>query len=167
MSDNKSFQFTPNVVAGMLEISVQSVRRWAEYHRDYLSEGANPLPGKQRGFTWADVETLRQIKSMRDIGLSASVINAKLSEPIDNPTTPLPSAVSLIEPQGDIGELHSTQTIVVALQAIRADIAALQEARQEDREKRIDTVTAIGLGFGIGLLFCAILIGLAWLYGGG
>ena len=30
----------------------------------------------------------------------------------------------------------------------------------------IGALSAIGLGFGIGLVFCAILIGLAWLYGG-
>ena len=99
--------------------------------------------------------------------MAASAINIALSTPIDNPTKPLPSAVSLMEPEASTGELQSTQAIVVALQAMRADIAALQDARQEDRDKRIDTVTAIGLGFGIGLVFCAILIGLAWLYGGG
>ena len=166
MFDNKSFHFPPNVVAGMLEISVQSVRRWAEYHREHLSEGANPTPGKPRGFTWSDVETLRKIKAMRDTGMAASAINIALSASIESPTTPLPSVVSPIEPQTNTGELQSTQAIVVALQAMRTDIAALQEARQEDRDKRIDTVTAIGLGFGIGLVFCAILIGLAWLYGG-
>ena len=167
MSDNESFHFAPNVVAGMLDISVQSVRRWAEYHREHLSEGANPEAGKPRGFTWTDVEMLRKIKAMRDTGMAASAINIALSTPIDNPTKPLPSAVSLMEPEASTGELQSTQAIVVALQAMRADIAALQDARQEDRDKRIDTVTAIGLGFGIGLVFCAILIGLAWLYGGG
>lgn len=79
---NEQHTFAPHDVAGMLGISAMTVRRWADYHREHFSEVANPIPGRARAYTWADVEKFRQIKALRDSGLSIEAINNTLSSPL-------------------------------------------------------------------------------------
>jgi len=58
--------------------------------------------------------------------------------------------------------LGQAPAMLVALQAMQAQIAALQQANR----RRFDTVTVLGIGICIGLLFAVGMIVLAWLYGG-
>lgn len=61
--------------------------------------------------------------------------------------------------------LQQAQGLVVALEAMQRQIDAIQQAAQHADRSRFDTVTVLGIGICIGLLFAAILIGLAYLYG--
>jgi len=45
-------------------------------------------------------------------------------------------------------------------------LIAIERRFEALERRRFDTVTVLGLGICMGLLFAAILIGLAWLYGG-
>lgn len=128
--DQEAFHFAPHDVAGLTNVSVQSVRRWAEYHSSHLSSTANPAPGQPRRFTWADIETFRRIKELRDIGLSVEAINLKLSEDkavvaIKNPTT----AVSVMAAQDAPGTPDSTQVLIVAQEAILRRLEAVEASR--------------------------------------
>ena len=65
-----------------------------------------------------------------------------------------------IAPLASQEERLQAPAIVVALEAMQRQIDAIQQTRKEM------TVTLIGMGFVGGLLFCTILIVLAWLYAG-
>ena len=76
-------------------------------------------------------------------------------------------------PNGKLARIRYTrQTDAPALGEKPASIVAPEylmaiERRFEALERRrFDSVTVLGLGICMGLLFAAILIGLAWLYGG-
>jgi DNA-binding transcriptional MerR regulator len=163
---------TPHATATMLEITPVTLRRWCEYHAAYLSAGANPPSGKARRFTGRDLEVFKHVRSLRAQGLTVADINEQLSNitfaVVDNSEQSAGDSEELAPTAAQAG-LQQTPGPIMApeyFMSIERRFEALEAARQEDRDKRIDTVTAIGLGFASGLLFCAILIGLAWLYGG-
>ena len=159
--------FTPNEAAQMVGTAAHNVRRWTEYHAAHLSPLATPAPGQARRYTGRDVEVLKHVKALRAQGLTVPVINEQLAgltfAEIDTTAADSEELAPLASP----GELQSTQALIMVVESLRSEVNAIQQARQEERHNRIDTVTAIGLGLCMGLLFCAILIGLAWLYGGG
>ncbi len=168
MSEQEGFHFAPHVVAGMLDVSVQSVRRWADYHKDYLSATANPPPGTPRGFTWADVEQLRQIKALRESGLSAAAINTRLSDDIRKATNRLPTTVSVVGSQTPQDGLESTPAPLVApdyLMAIERRFESIERFVIESKQARRDPVQWFALGFLVaGFLFLGMVL-LSALYG--
>lgn len=124
---NPLHTFAPHDLAGMFDVSVMTIRRWAEHHAAHLSASANPTAGQARRFTWADVETMRQIKAWRDSGVSIEAINAKLTEANTEANTAVMVPVS-VEPA------PTTQT---GLEAAQLPVRVL-----EDLEKRIDAKIA-------------------------
>lgn len=120
---NPLHTFAPHDLAGMFDISVMTIRRWAEHHAAHLSAGANPTTGQARRFTWSDVETMRQIKALRESGLSVEAINAKLTETNTEANTAVRVPVSV-------------ETVPASQEGREA--AQLPVRVLEDLEKRID-----------------------------
>lgn len=160
--------------AEMIGIKAGTLRRWCAYHSAHLSATANPPTGQPRRFTNRDVEILRYVQDLRSQGVTVDSINSQLGlltfpeidttgqneEQLEADSTEL----AAVGPQEG---LHDVAAIMLLLSNHQAQIEALQQARDNDRYSSIDTITAIGMGLCMGLLFAAIAIGLAWLYGGG
>jgi DNA-binding transcriptional MerR regulator len=150
--------------ADMIGIKAGTLRRWAEYHSAHLSSTANPLAGQARRFTHKDVEVLRMVAELRSRGLTVGGINDRLSaitfpdveesEAVDEST----ELASVASQEGH----HDVAAIIQALSSHQAQIDAIQQATR----RRFDTVTVLGIGICIGLLFAVGMIMLAWLYGG-
>jgi len=160
---------TPHATAAMLEITPVTLRRWCEYHAEHLSTGTNPPTGKARRFTGRDLEILKHVRSLRALGLTVADINEELQSltfaVVDNDEQ---SAASVAIAPTTVQEgLQQAPGVIVALEAMQRRIDAIQQASQHANRQRFDTITVLGVGICIGLLFAAILIGLAWLYGGG
>jgi len=122
MTDRNNLTLT--VAADMVGIKGTMLRRWAEYHKDYLSPGANPLAGVTRRFTSRDVEILKYIAELRSQGLTVGGINVRLAT-LTFPDIEENEQNSDLVPEADTTEialstkqegLQSTQAIVVALQ---------------------------------------------------
>ncbi len=168
-------ELRPADIAKECGVSVGTVRNWCTDYAEFLSPGANPNDGN-RLLNERDLEICRYIASLRKEGMSKPQIILRLREtsfghvdteqPIVNPIEPLQSQQESLQ-EG----LQSTQALLMVVQDLQRQVGALQQARQEDKQEerrpRFDIITAIGIGICIGLLFAAILIGLAWLYGGG
>jgi len=161
---NPLHTFAPHDLAGMFDVSVMTIRRWAEYHADHLSTGANPAPGQVRRFSWSDVETMRNIKAWRDNGLSVEAINVKLTEATAQSNTAVTIPVSLTPDTNALDAQHSTPALTVALFDLERRIDAKLEAIQRSREPSY--FVGIGIGFIAALLFVLVVVGLAVLYGG-
>lgn len=162
----------------MVGTAAHNVRRWTEYHAAHLSPLATPAPGQARRYNGRDVEVLKHVKALRAQGLTVPVINEQLAGLTFAEIDTSAGDSEELPPVASQGGLQSTSSAIMVVEAINAlesriqarlesRLATIEQARQEDRRTRIDTVTAIGLGLCMGLLFAAILIGLAWLYGGG
>lgn len=156
---------TPHATAAMLEITPVTLRRWCEYHAQHLSAGANPPAGKARRFTGRDLEVLKHVRSLRAQGLTVADINEHLAgltfavvDASEQTTGESKEIASLSSPEG----LQQSPGVIVALEAMQRQIDAIQQANRG----RFDTVTVLGIGICIGLLFAVGMIVLAWLYGG-
>lgn len=129
MEDPGLYHFTPQAVAKQVGVSVQSVRRWAEQYKDFLSDSANPAPGKARLYTWADVETLRKIKEFRDLALPLDEITKRLSSPAALPDTVAP-IVATQAPQESPQAGPAPLAMVEAITALQRQIDTLQQAQR-------------------------------------
>jgi len=158
--------FTPNEAAQIVGTAAHNVRRWTEYHATHLSPLATPSPGQARRYNGRDLEVLKHVRSLRAQGLTVAVINEQLAgltfAEIDTNSADSEELAPVAAQEG----LQQAPALIVALEAMQRQIDGIQQARQEDRRARVDQLTMLGLGVCFGLLFCAILIGLAWLYGG-
>ena len=146
---NPLHTFAPHDLAGMFDVSVMTIRRWAEYHAAHLSEGANPSPGQPRRFTWGDVETMRQIKTLRDGGLSVEAINAKLTEANSSANMAVTVPVSVEPGPASQEGLGSPQLPVRALDDLTPILGRLERLEQGARPNW--WWFAVGLGAGLGL----------------
>ena len=166
-NNDRQTTITPSAAAQRLGVEVYTVRRWCDWHAAHLSASASPGAGALRRLTQSDIEVLSMVRDLRAQGLHTETINEQLAgltfAEIDTSAGDSEELAPLASP----GELQSTQALIMVVESLRSEVNAIQQARQEERHNRIDTVTAIGLGLCMGLLFAAILIGLAWLYGGG
>jgi DNA-binding transcriptional MerR regulator len=163
---NEQHTFAPHDVAGMFNVSVMTVRRWADYHKQHLSDVANPPPGKARAFTWADVEKFRQIKAWRDAGLSVEAINNRLSGTITEAVTANVTDGSFTALQTAPSAPESMPASIVALDALQRRLEAVETSVADSRNSQRDGVLMFGVGFIAALLFVVVIIGLAVLYGG-
>ena len=156
---------TPHATAAMLEITPVTLRRWCEYHAEHLSAGANPPAGKARRFTGRDLEVLKHVRSLRAQGLTVADINeqlAGLTFAVVDASEQTTGDSKEIAPLGSPEGLQQSPGVIVALEAMQRQIDAIQQ----DNRRRFDTVTVLGIGICIGLLFAVGMIVLAWLYGG-
>jgi DNA-binding transcriptional MerR regulator len=155
--------------AQMLGVSVSTMRNWSDQYAEYLSETARPGHLPERRFTDKDMTVLSYVKQLRSEGMQADQIRTRIDETAFN-------EVEIITQQTTTEDYNPQQTapdaiqpapaLMVVVQDLQRQIDAIQQARQEDKRQQIDRLTMLGIGICIGLLFCAILIGLAWLYGG-
>lgn len=154
--------FTPNEAAILIGTAAHNVRRWTEYHGAHLSPLATPPPGQARRYNGRDIEVLKHVKALRAQGLTVPVINEQLTgltfAEID--TTPVDSEE--LAPLASQEGPQQAPAVLMVLNDLQRQIDAIQQANRS----RLDSVTLLGVGVCIGLLFAAILIGLAWLYGG-
>ena len=166
MSNNSELSaLTPHEAAGLVGVGVQSIRRWCDWHANHLSSGASPGPGIPRRLNGRDVEVLKQVKDLRYQGLQTEAINAQLAgltfAVVDNDEQPSADSSELAPVASQEG-LQQSPGVIVALEAMQRQIDAIQQANRG----RFDTVTVLGIGICIGLLFAVGMIVLAWLYGG-
>ena len=153
---------TPTITAEILGITPVTLRRWCDYHGAHLSTGANPPAGQARRFNGRDLEVLKTVKQLREQGLTVASTNDQIGKltfaEIDttDPQPDQPQALAAVQESA-----HNALAPTVAqdyIITVERRVGALER-------RRLDNVTAIGLGFVGGLLFAAILIGLAALYG--
>lgn len=146
---NPLHTFAPHDLAGMFDVSVMTIRRWAEYHGAHLSPGANPTAGQPRRFSWADVETMRQIKAWRDAGLSVEAINAKLTEANEGANAETTTIVSpFVDDERPQNALNSTQNPIMVVEDLRAIEARLAAVEQRTRPNLWWFVAGIAVGLG-------------------
>lgn len=154
---------TPTQMIEHLEIKPITLRRWCATYGAHLSPGANPAPGVARKFTGRDLQVFNYVRSMRDQGIGAAQINDQLagltfaeidhSEPDDD--------------QPDDQQIESV-TAVTGAASLPADLSvynALDQRLALLERRRFDSITLIGLGFGLGLLFMVAMLLLASIYG--
>lgn len=153
---------TPTQMIEQLQIKPITLRRWCVTYGSHLSPGATPDPGVNRRFTGRDLEVLRHVRSLRDQGVGAAQINEQLA----SLTFP---EIEHSDPEDDQeDDPEANVTAVTASMSLPADLNALYAldhriARLERR--RFDSITLIGLGFGLGLLFMVAMLLLASIYG--
>jgi DNA-binding transcriptional MerR regulator len=137
--------FTPNEVAELAGIAAHNVRRWAEYHAMHLSDSAKPPTGMARRFTSRDIEVLKHVDSLRQLGLTVPVINEQLKEitfaEIEQPTdiaTTLQQDTAIAPQDAPDAPGRAENTLAVyshqqaQIEALRTDFDVLQ-ASQRDR----------------------------------
>jgi DNA-binding transcriptional MerR regulator len=145
-------------------VSLNTIRNWCRDYGAFLSPGASAI-GEARSFTGRDMEVLKYIALLRSEGMQKGAIMQRLGETTfseiapDDTIEPTDESTELAPVASQEGLQQAPQSIMVALQHIERRMDAYER-------RRLDTITAIGLGFVGGLLFCAIVILLAWLYGG-
>jgi DNA-binding transcriptional MerR regulator len=157
MTDNTEIHYTPQAVAKEIKVSVQSVRRWADAYQDLLSDASHPAPGKTRLYTEGDIKKLKQIKDLRDKGLTTDAITIKLSEATKSQskdTTQIASpdatdtTFTAIQTAPDAPD--STPVSIVALDAINTlqrRFEALESSVTESKRNQRDGVVMFGVGF--------------------
>ena len=170
-------QYKPSDAAKACNTSVNTIRNWCRDYAAFLSPGARGN-GANRILTDKDLNTLKYIAQLRAENLQQAAIAQRLQETsigevetlvaLQGPSIgpPPPEEMKELAPVAAQEGLQQAQGLVVALEAMQRQIDAIQQAAQQADRRRFDPVTSIGLGFVGGLLFCAILIMLAWLYSG-
>jgi DNA-binding transcriptional MerR regulator len=169
MPDNPSavILLTVGQVAQDLDLSAQSVRRYAHEFRDHLGPDANPGHGATRQFSSEDIQVMRAAKRFLMSGLTYETTNQRLDlVSIDVPSDPPPTVSTAV----DLQPLQSTVSIVLAhidrmdqtLQSTLTDrltdhqtvvqLAATVEKMREDRTRPIVYLFWFGAGFGCALL---------------
>ena len=169
-------QYKPSDAAKACNTSVNTIRNWCRDYAAFLSPGARGN-GANRILTGKDLNTLKYIAQLRAENLQQASIAQRLQETSIGDVETLvtlqdpPISPSLLEERKELAPvaaqegLQQAQGLVVALEAMQRQIDAIQQAVQHADRRRFDTVTVLGIGICIGLLFAAILIGLAYLYG--
>ena len=169
-------QYKPSDAAKACNTSVNTIRNWCRDYAVFLSPGARGN-GANRILTDKDLNTLKYIAQLRAENLQQAAIAQRLQETsigevetlvaLQDPSMgpPLPEEMKELAPMAAQEGLQQAQGLVVALEAMQRQIDAIQQAVQHADRRRFDTVTVLGIGICIGLLFAAILIGLAYLYG--
>ncbi len=160
--------YKPADAARACNASPNTIRNWCRDYAAFLSPGASGHGG-DRLLTDRDMQVLQMIAQLRAEKMLLPEITARLREvTFGDIAPPGPSAPpsTLQSPQNAQDGLQQTQGVLVALQALQAQVDAIREATGQDRQQRRDNVTAFGLGFIVaGFLFLGMVL-LSWLYGG-
>lgn len=115
--------FSPKDVCETLTVPASTLRRWAGLFADYLS----PMKGKQRRYTFADIDIFRQVRDLSQQGFTADRIKKQLT----------------LMPKADETEksIMALTELVRELSIIQADNARLQ-AQLNEQQKQLDAVMA-------------------------
>jgi DNA-binding transcriptional MerR regulator len=139
----RSQTLTPAAVASILDVNVQTVRRWCAAHAAHLSDGASRAP---RQLTGRDVEVLKHVASLRAQGLQTDAINeqlatltfAEVEAPADPPTQPPQQAQD------------APQLPAMVVDLLRQEIAAVRLQTDQTARQQRDRVTMLLYGVLIG-----------------
>ena len=173
MPDNPSavILLTVGQVAQDLDLSAQSVRRYAHEFREHLGPDANPGHGATRQFSSEDIQVMRAAKRFLMSGLTYEVTNERLDlVSIDVPSDPTPTT----SPGADLAPVHSAlsavfvnldridQTLQSALtQAttdrhtllqLAADVDKVKDAQSRRRPDAVIALLWFGAGFALALV---------------
>jgi DNA-binding transcriptional MerR regulator len=138
-------------LAKLINVSPDTVRRWTNDYRDYLSPTGAPVKGQTRVLTPHDMAVLAHIAVLRDTGLSHEEVTRRLDDLLAGDWQDLPPSPH--------EWLDETETVAVAEAAERAremvTIAALQselrhtqqaleaaQARAESLQGELDALRA-------------------------
>lgn len=165
-----STTYSPTAAAGLLGISVSSLRAWCAQFADVLSAGAAPGPGVERKLSEQDIAILLRVKDLRAQGMATEEIKATLQatdtaslQPYIDATATVPSTV-VETPTEALQPAQGTMDIVAAFSAIQTQIQALQQAQGQAQREAAGRVTLlvggilIGLGIAVLIFLSVVLI---------
>ena len=159
----------PHETASLLGLTPATLRRWCEYHKDYLSPDTQPSAGQSRRFTNRDIEVLRHCKHLRAQGLTVTSINEQLAGltfpevDTDEQDTSAPPGEAITAPpaqQDGQGAALALQPSYTAIERVEARLDRLERSREPA------LIIGIGIGFIGALLFVIVILIVAVLYGG-
>ncbi len=157
--------YTPTAAAGIVGISVSSLRNWCAQFADHLSPDAHPPTGHERKLSAQDVAILQRVKDLRAQGMETAAIKAALQtedttalQPYIDlaPPTPTAPAVTAVAPT----EQAATEALQIAFTTIADRITGIEqriEARDKENASRI-TLFALGVLTGVLLVVAALLL---------
>lgn len=150
---------TPREAATAIGVESHTLRRWCNYHDVHLSLSATDnTQGRARRFTWADIETLRAVRTLREQGRTVEQINQHLTvQPVRSVEVVALSAA----PDGPHQAIAPLQT-----QADSTLYAVLSGRIDAIERNRVSTFTAFAAGVIVSALFFLIVVVLLSLYGG-
>lgn len=164
--------YSPTAAAGLLGISVSSLRTWCAQFAVALSDGASPGPGVERKLNDTDIAILLRVKELRAQGMPTEAIvtalhgedTASLQPYIDATAT---ATTTLAEsPTAPLQQPPAQLDIIAAFSAIQTQIQTLQTTQREDHQARAGQVTSYMLGLLSGLLLCVLIMLIVWIVGG-
>lgn len=157
--------YTPTAAAGIVGISVSSLRNWCAQFADHLSPEAHPPTGQERKLSAQDLAILQRIKDLRAQGMETAAIKATLQtedttalQPYIDvaPQPPTAPAVTAVAPI----EQPATEALQIAFTTITERIASIEqriETRDKENASRI-TLFAMGVLTGVLLVVAALLL---------
>lgn len=157
--------YTPTAAAGIVGISVSSLRNWCVQFADHLSPESHPPAGHERKLSAQDLAILQRVKDLRAQGMDTTAIKTALQtedttalQPYIDvaPATPTAPAVAEVTPI----EQPATEALQVAFTTITERIAGIEqriEARDKENASRI-TLFAMGVLTGVLLVVAALLL---------
>jgi DNA-binding transcriptional MerR regulator len=154
----------PTEAAQTIGVTPSTIRRWLAWHAAHLSADANPAPGGRRKLNGRDIEVLREVKRLRDEGLTTDQVNGRLGN-IAIPDLPAPDDTEAHQNAPDApGEqieritgndaLASLQTVLdslAELPALRARVETLEAQRPTWRDVIILCLASLTIGLIVGL----------------
>lgn len=132
--------------AKLTGVSPNTVRRWTEVYRDFLSPTATPQKGSTRVFTNTDLRVLYYVATLRDSGVDEPSIIARLQGMQDENWQHLPllpeewtDSPETITVETAIEKASQTAQVAVLQTELRHTQAELEKAHQtvEELENRL------------------------------
>lgn len=156
--------YTPTAAAGLIGISVSTLRNYCSQFKELLSPDASPPAGQERRLTPADVATLQRARELRNQGMAPAEIVTTLRATLqmDDTGTLQPyidaqvitTAPDPVESPTPLA-MNSLQT---ELQIIQRQINTLEAHRREDADYRVRMIWMFAAGVVAGLLLAAVAI---------
>lgn len=116
------------------DVSRNTVKNWGTEYADYLSEHANPEPGKTRQYTLDDACVLSLVAAMRSDNASYEEIAAALASG-DRGMWPLPSATSEDTQEDQPQNMQLITQLTARASQLEGQIGAISEERDMLRGK--------------------------------
>lgn len=107
--------------AATFKVTAQTIRRWTEDFRKFLSPGASPEQGRTRLFSDADMEVLALVAVLKAEGKQTEDIVAALAA-------------------GERGQMQQLATVgnMANIEAIKQRISNLEQELEEERARRLE-----------------------------
>lgn len=160
--------YTPTAAAGIVGISVSSLRNWCAQFADHLSPDAHPPTGHERKLSAQDLAILQRVKELRAQGMETAAIKGTLQtedttalQPYIDvaPQPPTAPAVSEATPQ-----LQPATELLQTLQTLADERYSAVEQRIEAMERQQgDRLQWFIYGVVVGILLVIAAAGLLWL----